>query len=225
MDNDSIKLPGLSPRLRMVAEMVPSCDRVIDIGTDHAFVPIDLVIRERCQSAVASDIHKGPAETARKNIAAYHLEDRIRVLVGDGLESVRPTMGDCVVIAGMGGFEIRSILMKGTPVTAKALILQPQRSFKELRIFLSQTGYAIQKEEIAREQDRYYVAMMATYTGIPYELTAAQLEIGPRILLQKPPLFEEYLKQRMIQLKKQRLGDPSIQAVMEQLETVVHAGC
>lgn len=220
MDNDSLKFPGLSPRLRMVAEMVPHCARVVDIGTDHAFVPIDLVIRERCQSGIASDIHKGPAETARRNVAAYHLENRIEVLVGDGLGSLRTTPDDCVVIAGMGGFEILTILMKGRPVEAKAVILQPQRSYKELRTFLSKEGYAIQQEEIAREQSRYYVAMRVAYTGIPYELSAAQLEIGPLILAQKPIHFTGYLTQRMNQLKKQRLGDPSIQTVLEQLEKV-----
>ena len=218
MTNDfSLQIPKLSPRLRMVADRVPSCERVIDIGTDHAFAPIYLIAMERCDSAIASDIHEGPAETARRNIAQYQMEEQISVMVGDGLDTIRTTSQDCIIIAGMGGFEIRSILSKG-PFPAKSILLQPQKSFRELREFLAKEGYAIKEEAIAKEQSRYYLAMAVEYTGIPYSLTAAEAEIGPRLLSEKPLHFHEYLDQRLKQMRKQALGDLAVRQALDQLE-------
>ncbi len=209
--------PKLSPRLQMVADMTPPCARVLDIGTDHAFVPIYLVLSGRCSQAVASDIHRGPAAAAARNIAAYHMEEHISVRVADGLDGLAPDSKDCVVIAGMGGYEIRSILEK-EPVRAKALILQPQKSFRELRSFLSESGYAIVREAIAREQDRYYVGIAAVYSGAPYELTLMEREIGPVLLREKPQHFKEYLGSRIRKIRRQLPGDPSVGALLEDLQ-------
>ena len=215
----SRQIPKLSPRLRMVADMVPFCERVIDIGTDHAFVPIYLIAKERCALAIASDINKGPAMAAGRNIEQYLMEDRITVTVGDGLDEIRTTPQDCVVIAGMGGYEIQSILMQG-PVNAKAVILQPQKSWRELRTFLSQAGYEIRKEEIAKEQERFYIGIFAVYTGIPYNLSLLEAEIGPSILADRPDYFTEYIGHRIRKMRKQVLGDPAIREVLNQLESM-----
>jgi len=215
----SLQIPKLSPRLRMVAEMVPFCERIIDIGTDHAFVPIYLIAKDRCTLAIASDIHAGPAMAAKRNIDRYQMEDRIKVAVGDGLDMIQTTPQDCVVIAGMGGYEIQSILSKG-PIFANAIILQPQKSHRELRGFLAEAGYAIRKEEIAKEQNRYYIGMLAVYTGIQYELTPLELEIGPCILAERPSFFAEYLKHRISKMQKQVLGDPSLKEILNQLKEI-----
>lgn len=216
----SIQIPKLSPRLRMVAELAPACERIIDIGTDHAFVPIYLIAKDRCETAIASDINKGPAIIAKRNIDQYQMEDRISVVIGDGLGQIVPTPRDCVVIAGMGGYEIQSILSR-SPVLAKAIILQPQKSYKELRLFLAKEGYAIIKEEIAKEQDRYYLGMSVAYTGVSYGLTNMELEIGPGILKDRPKYFIEFINQRMRKIKKQILGDPSLALVLKELEQIM----
>lgn len=212
-----LQIPKLSPRLQMVADMVPFCERVIDIGTDHAFVPIYLIAMERCAFAVASDIHKGPAETARRNIGRYQMENRISVVVGDGFDMLQTTAEDSIVIAGMGGYEIRSILSRG-PVAAKTILLQPQKSFRELREFLAKEGYEIKREAVAKEQNRYYLGMAVEYTGISYELTALEAEIGPLLLKEKSLNFNAYLEQRAEKMRRQVLGDPLAQQALDQLE-------
>ena len=58
----------LKPRLAAVAALVPACHCMADIGTDHAYVPMDLVRKHRVEHAVASDIHKGPLDIARRHI-------------------------------------------------------------------------------------------------------------------------------------------------------------
>lgn len=216
----SYKTPKLSPRLYMVANMVPSCERVVDIGTDHAFIPIFLIFENRCSEALASDINTGPALVARRNIEKYQMEDVISVVVGDGLENIEIMQDDCVVIAGMGGYEIQSILEKN-PIKAKAVILQPQKSLYELREFLSKAGYEILEENITKEKDHMYTAIKTKYTGIPYELSVIEKEIGPCLLKVKPKHFVEYLETRKIKLEKQIKGNQNLADVLDQINDLI----
>lgn len=211
------KLPLLSPRLMKVAQSVPHCNRVIDIGTDHAFIPIVLLSMGRCSEAVASDIHKGPAMRAQDHIHRYHLDEKITVQVADGLGKLKPGQDDCVIIAGMGGYEILTILGR-EPVKARKIILQPQKSLRELRLFLSEKGYQIEQEEIVREKDHFYIVMSVFYNGEPYDLNLTQLEIGPCILKNRPEYFNDYLIHRLDRMKKQLRGDPSLGEVITILE-------
>ena len=60
----------LSPRLEKVASLVPEGAKIADVGTDHAYLPIYLMENGISESAVATDIHKGPIDAANSNIAA-----------------------------------------------------------------------------------------------------------------------------------------------------------
>ena len=55
-------------RLLMVANMIPKCECMADIGTDHALLPIYLVLNGKCNRAIASDVKIGPLQSAEKNI-------------------------------------------------------------------------------------------------------------------------------------------------------------
>ena len=50
----------LSKRLERIASFVQPGSRVADIGTDHGYVPIWLVQKGVCPSALAMDVRKGP---------------------------------------------------------------------------------------------------------------------------------------------------------------------
>ena len=67
----------LCPRLQMVADFVRDGAAVADIGTDHAYLPVALVLSGKCPRAVVSDLREMPLENARQAIRRYHLEDRI----------------------------------------------------------------------------------------------------------------------------------------------------
>ncbi len=216
----SYNTPKLSSRLKMVAQMVPPCERVIDVGTDHAFIPIYLIADNRCKKAIASDIRKGPADLARRNVEKYQMEDEITVVVGDGLRHIEIVERDSVVIAGMGGYEIASIL-SAKPFKASILVLQPQKSLRELRLFLSGNGYSIIDEKIVKETNHFYVAMAVKFTGNNYRLSLTEQEIGPCLLKNSDEIFHEYLLSRIIRLKKQVIGDPKVAEVIVEVEKLL----
>ena len=52
----------LDTRLKLAADEVRPGKKVVDIGTDHAYLPAFLVENGICTEAIAADIGKGPLE-------------------------------------------------------------------------------------------------------------------------------------------------------------------
>ena len=117
----------LCPRLQMVADFVRDGAAVADIGTDHAYLPVALVLSGKCPRAVVSDLREMPLENARQAIRRYHLEDRIVACLSDGLDEIAPDWAQDIIIAGMGGELIAAILARAPWLRneGKRLILQP----------------------------------------------------------------------------------------------------
>ena len=61
----------LSKRLSAVAEFVTPGGCLVDVGTDHGYVPIALLEQKKISSAIAMDVNRGPLERAREHIAQY----------------------------------------------------------------------------------------------------------------------------------------------------------
>ncbi len=183
----------ITPRLKMVADLVPQCSLVADIGTDHGYLPIYLVNKGICESAIAADVNKGPLEAAKKNIALTRVKDKIETVLSDGLKNVEKA--DCVTIAGMGGELIASILEHRKEGMTK-FVLQPQRAMGHLRKYLAREGFEIKKESLAQEGDKMYCAFYAEYTGEKSEIEEKEALLGKRELLCDNKLFYEYINYR-----------------------------
>ena len=138
------------------------CSVLADIGTDHAFIPIEAIKRKLAKKAIACDIAKGPLEIGRKNVAKEGLAGFIELRLGDGLNPIRKDEADVVVIAGMGGLRILGIISHGIEKISNAsLILQPQHDTSKLRRGLFDLGIKIQSEHLAKEGERFYEILFA----------------------------------------------------------------
>ncbi len=153
----------ISKRLQAVADMVSWGSRLADVGTDHGYVPIFLVLENRIPSAVAMDINQGPLERARLHIRQYGLEKSVETRLSDGLAKLLPGEADSILIAGMGGMLTVRILEGGREILqgAKELILQPQSDIREVRLFLKKNGYRIEAENMVEEDGKFYPMMRA----------------------------------------------------------------
>ena len=135
----------LSPRLRMVAGLVPPGSRLADIGTDHAYLPAALIQEGTIPAAIAADLRQGPLNRAKATVRECGLTGRVTFRLCSGLEGVRPDEVDAVAIAGMGGETIADILA-AAPWTRERdvpLVLQPMSSMDDLRLWLERHGYTI----------------------------------------------------------------------------------
>ncbi|MBR4098809.1 MAG: SAM-dependent methyltransferase [Clostridium sp.] len=211
----------LTPRLAMVAELVPEGARLTDVGTDHAYLPAALIQQGKIPSAIAADLRQGPLSRARMTAQACELGEKISFRLCDGLVGIRPLETDAVVIAGMGGETIAHILSMApwTRDRDVPLILQPMSSHGDLRRWLAEHGYQIRREQLCQEGDTLYLAMLVG-AGEMSELTAAEQEAG---CLDRDPLRGKWLD-RLLEKSRRALEGvsqartPGIGARREELE-------
>lgn len=196
----------LTNRLLVTAQFVYGGGTLIDVGTDHAYLPVFLIQNGVIKEAVACDIHQKPLENARKTVENYNLSDKITLCISDGLQNINPDRADEIVIAGMGGTLISEIIEKAPWLKNKKkhLILQPQTKAEQLRAFLYNGGYEIIEEKAVFEGQRLYIAMHAVFTGINKDFSLRDAYIGG-FRDKKDDGAREYLKRQAkhIELKIQ----------------------
>ena len=168
----------ISPRLQAVLECIEKCNVLADIGTDHAYLPIEAVKKNFCERAIACDINKGPLETAKKNILNAGLYEKIETRLGNGLEPISVNEADCITITGMGGMLIKDILQNAQHKIKKSkIILSPQHDLEELRRFLYLNKYKI-KEKLVRDRERFYNVLIAHVTNEEQPWTDTEFFLG-----------------------------------------------
>lgn len=160
-------------RLEAIASLVTKDAKVIDIGTDHAYLPIYLYQNNITKNITAADISKNVIDNAKNNIIKNGLENKIKVILSDGFKDTTEDY-DEAVIAGMGTKTIMNILKhKKIP---NSIIISSHNNLKELRVFMLELGYKITKEIVVRENNIYYDIIK--YAKGKDNLTKTDLLIG-----------------------------------------------
>ena len=167
----------LTKRLAACAAQVTPAGVVCDVGTDHAYLPAELLQSGRCTRAVATDIHAGPLEAARRTLTEAGVLEQAELFLCDGLEQVQPAGITDVVIAGMGGETIVHILENCPWRRQVHLILQPMTTIPDLRLWLAQQGFGW-SEQVVQEGKKFYVILSARHTGTVRTLSPLEQEIG-----------------------------------------------
>lgn len=191
----------LSLRLAAIAEMVTEGSRLVDVGCDHGYLPVYLVLQKKIPGAIAMDVRKGPLSRAQEHLEEYGLGKYIETRLSDGLMALKPGEGDTLVIAGMGGPLMEKILTEGEAVLAsfQELILQPQSDIPHFRHFLLEKGWNITQEKIILEDGKFYPMMKAVKSrgeaGAPY--TKMEEWFGRQLLEERSPVLRKYLKREL----------------------------
>lgn len=206
----------ISKRLQTIVSMVPKCNTVADIGTDHGYVPAFLLLSGQCRHAIASDIAEGPCRSAADTRDRHSLHRVMEVRKAPGLKGLSPGEAETAVIAGMGGATIAAILEESLPLakTVETFVLQPMNGAGMLRLWLIDHGLGIADEQLCKENGHIYVIIKAVQTAEKQELTDLQAEIGPCVLANKPFLWKEYVSEkagRLQGLLTQMRGSPAAQ--------------
>ncbi|MDE6529804.1 MAG: class I SAM-dependent methyltransferase [Lachnospiraceae bacterium] len=195
----------LSRRLQAVAALAEPGKIAADIGCDHGYVSIWLIQQKIFSKVIAMDVRPGPLETARKNVALYRMEDAIELRLSDGLRMLGIGEADCMICAGMGGALICHILEDAPEKakTMKQIILQPQSELFLVRRFLRQHGYAITKEDMVKEDGKYYPMLRAVWQEEQVKLAEECQDIYDaygRLLLEghHPVLYEWLLHEQTV---------------------------
>jgi len=208
----------LGPRLEAVARLVPPGRVVADIGSDHARLPVHLVAAGKAPRAIAGELGGGPYLRARRGVDQAGMSALIDVRRGNGLTVLRPGEAGVVVLAGMGGRRIASLLGAAPPEVVsrlERLVLQPMEDVGWLRNWLTSRGYTLCDEELAREGRHFYHVVSVRPAGALRSAGASDavcpvseapeeswprwlvLDLGPCLLRRGHPLLPALIRRRL----------------------------
>ncbi|GFG41537.1 tRNA (adenine(22)-N(1))-methyltransferase [Streptococcus canis] len=220
----------LSNRLAQVATYVPKGAKLLDVGSDHAYLPIFLVETNQISAAIAGEVVKGPYESALKNVTQSGFADHIQVRLANGLAAFEEADGvTAITICGMGGRLIADILEAGKEKLQgiERLILQPNNREDDLRTWLSANAFKIVAETIMTENDKYYEIIVAEPGQ--QALSARDLRFGPFLGQAKSAVFVSKWQREVDKLQyalscvpeTNRQDCAAIQQKIQQIEEVI----
>ena len=177
----NMKNINLDERLGAAADLVPEGAILLDVGTDHGYLPAKLLLDNKISFAGAADINRDPLFKAVTTARDLSLEEKMSFYLSDGLRDI-PDIEKytAVSICGMGGELIARILSDSSRVkdTDVSLILQPMSSVEELSVWLADNGFSIEDERVTFAGGKVYRVMLVKYTGESCTLTETEHLLG-----------------------------------------------
>lgn len=171
----------LTNRLLACANFVrPDCT-VTDVGTDHGMLACYLATKGH--QVIAADVNQKPLAMAKSTILKYNLASNVRTCLSDGLQAIDPNDAQDVIMAGMGGELIFSLILACPYLRSDRhhLILQPMTQTDYLRQSLAGAGFAILDETALEENRHHYTILSVQYDGNPHTLTDLQAIAGAHL--------------------------------------------
>ena len=167
----------LSCRLQAVADMVNEGARVVDVGTDHGYIPAYLIKNNIAKSVIACDINEKPLASCKRYISSLGLDDKVKCVLSDGLQSIDGDY-DTVIIAGMGGELIAQILENAENIRHCRLIINPMTHPELARKWLYDNGFCIENDIVVADLKHHYSVLSAHYTGKIQEKSEVDYFLG-----------------------------------------------
>lgn len=189
----------LSNRLQAIHDELPKNCILADIGTDHGLLMIKAIQSGVAKYAYGLDINKDPLQQAHDNVVRFAMEDKIELILSDGLKSFSKT-ANAFVLAGMGTELIWSIIDDYTFDDEDIIIIQSNTKHFELRHLIHDHGFQILKERFMMDQGKP-VFIQVIQKGKAHSMTVCQAHLGAYLLNHLDQEYEDYLIQRRDYLK------------------------
>lgn len=154
-------------RLRLIADSVREGVTVCDVGTDHAIIPVELILSRRAPKCIITDISAPSLEKGVENAKKSGVIDNIESYCTNGTLGIKLESRMDFIIAGMGGELIAQILEQDKRLKSPEyrFILQPMSKAEVLREYLAESGFKVTKEEKVKASARLYSVIACVYDG------------------------------------------------------------
>jgi len=213
-----------SKRIDVLCSLLTRAETFADVGCDHGYCSEYMLKNGLCERAILSDISKGSLAKAEKLLAEYVQSGKAVAALGDGFLGV-PSDTDEVLIAGMGGCEIVSILSdKKYGFMPKRFVFQPMHDGEKLRRYILENGGYIERDFTFFDGKFYDVIVggkaekgnqTRAYTSAEYEFGRENLESMPEAFVKK---LEKQLKNTRKYLSCAGLQEDSVKELQERTE-------
>ena len=188
----------MNKRMHAIVKYIEPGRGMIDVGTDHGYLPAWMATHGYRGNIIASDINGAPLQKARETAEKAGVAGRITFQLCDGLNQCRPASVDTIIIAGMGGDMICRILDMAEWCMDRRykLILQPMTKSEVLRYWLIYNEFEILTEDLVPEGGKLYQLIVARFGGST-RLNDGELFLGKKQLCTDWELYEQQ-RQRLI---------------------------
>ncbi len=204
---------GYGKRIDTLCSHLQAANVFADVGCDHGYCTEYMLKNGLCARAIFSDVSRGSLAKAEALLAPFVEEGRAVPVLGDGFFGV-PADVDEVLIAGMGGSEIVSILAdKKHGFLPKRFVFQPMHDSEKLRRYIVEKGGYIERD-YTFEDGKFYDLLVggnALHGGqVCVEYTDAAYEFGRDNLRKMPEAFVARTEKQIKNIGKY-LAQPSLQ--------------
>ncbi len=198
---------SLSPRLQACADLITCGDRVADIGCDHGYLGIHLLLSQKAEFVICSDVREMPLQSAIRNAEKFGCKDRMAFFLSDGAKDI-PQDFNVLVCAGMGADTILSILEAAPWLRSPAyrLILQCQSKAHTLRQYLSANQWNITAERVVKDGKFLYTVMDVRFSTDTALLSPGQCYFSPALERERTPESAAYYRQILFSLRRAVTG-------------------
>lgn len=219
-----------SLRLATLQRAIGAAPLLIDIGTDHAHLPLSWLAEHPRARALGIDRSELPLARARLHRRSCPQGERLILRCQDGLGDLLPPSPAAVSMSGLGGLNMAQILERSETLPHphfRRLVLAPNDRPQELRTTLFRLGWSIVDEDACWERDHFYPVIIAARPGAAAPpMDVLQLRFGPKLLEKGHPALARWLctqGRRLHTICLQRAPLRAPQAIVEQLLAVRRA--
>lgn len=179
--------------------------RILDIGCDHGKLAIFLAAHPDLGEVLGSDLRAQPLARAKANAVQYlGVCPRLSFHQGDGLQGLDLQPWDIIIVAGLGGLEIKKIIeeVHARPSHPPLLwVLQANTARSVLRSLASDQALPIFREYIKDFSHFFYHYLLLLDPGTNPQQTEFLSRLAPDFILPAPrpgdlllgPDFEDLL--------------------------------
>ncbi len=196
---------GYSKRIDILCSHLRAAKTFADVGCDHGYCTEYMLKKGLCERAIFSDVSRGSLAKAEKLLAPYVRKGVAVGVLGDGFYGV-PKDTEQVLIAGMGGSEILSILTdKEYGFLPKRFVFQPMHDSEKLRRYILSAGGYLERD-YTFEDGKFYELLVGGRCEergqMCDEYSDAEYEFGRENLRERPAAFIKRVKKQLASIDK-----------------------
>lgn len=201
-------------RIKQIANLIPNCACVYDVGSDHALLAIDLLQSKKVKLVVNIEKNWHPHNAGKANLAKKHLTTKTVNVLNDGLNDITKMVFEkpnYVVIAGLGGKTIVDILQKKDPNLRKECdyILEANCDINDLRKYLIKSKWNIQYELVCVDRNKFYQIICAKQDLKAKKYTNFEIYFGKKELQKDKKTWLKFLKENKKKIEAKKLDKHS----------------
>lgn len=208
----------MTKRLQIILDEIEPCDCLADVGCDHGIISLKVLQNHKAKRILATDISQKCLDKTIELIKEHDLTGSCEFACVNGLP--QSSCPDEVLIAGMGGLEIISILNSYFTANANRplLILQPMRDEYKLRQFLNKFNYSIYSDFIFKDKKIYRLIKARSGEQV---LTQKQMFFGAVEQEYSRQEFKEFLNKVYIKYTKKLHNTPNFDEETQKIKEIL----